>query len=327
MADPENSGKAPGVASRAEAPAAPRYVLITPARNEAEFIELTLQSVVQQTIRPLRWVIVSDGSTDGTDEKVRKYAAEHDWIQLLRMPERRERTFAGKVLAFNAGYAQVRPLDFDFVASMDADISFEPDFFSFLLARLSENPRLGLVGGAFIEGESRYDYRFTSIEHVSGQCQLFRRACFESFDGYVPVKGGGIDVAAVLSARLHGWETRTFTETVFIHHRVMGSAVNRGLMVKFHDGEKDYSLGSHPLWEIFRCIYQMGKQRPRVVGGLSILGGYVWSATRRLPRQIGPELVNLRRKEQLARLKAFFGSILSNQPSQPQPPSAGSGQG
>jgi glycosyltransferase involved in cell wall biosynthesis len=290
-------------------------VLITPARNEAEFIDLTLQSVVRQTVRPLRWVIVSDGSTDGTDEKVKRYAAEHEWIQLLRMPEREERHFGGKVLAFNAGYAQVKTLDFDFVANIDADISFEPDFFAFLLGRLSENPRLGLTGCAFVEGDSRYDYRFTSIEHVSGQCQLFRRACFESFNGYVAVKGGGIDVAAVLNARLHGWETKTFTERVFIHHRAMGSAVNKGLMVKFRDGEKDYRLGSHPLWEMFRCVYQMGKQRPLVLGGLWILAGYVWSVVRRTPRQIGPDLVNLRRKDQMTRLKAFFGLISSNKSS------------
>ncbi|MGA2173976.1 MAG: glycosyltransferase family 2 protein [Verrucomicrobiota bacterium] len=327
MADLKNSGKEAAPAVGPEVPARSRYVLITPARNEAEYIELTLQSVVQQTVRPLRWVIVSDGSTDGTDEKVKKYAAEHDWIQLLRMPERQERNFAGKVLAFNAGYAQVTPLDFEFVGNIDADISFEPDFFSFLLARLSENPRLGLVGAAFVEGESRYDYRFTSIEHVSGQCQLFRRACFESFNGYVPVKGGGIDVAAVLNARLHGWETRTFAERVFIHHRVMGSAVNKGLMVRFHDGEKDYRLGSHPLWELFRGVYQMAKQRPPVLGGLSILGGYVWSALRRVPRQIGPELVKLRRKEQMARLKAFFLPMFSNKSPKAQPTSAGAGQG
>ena len=81
----------------------PTYVLITPARNESKFIELTLQSVVAQTYRPLKWVIVSDGSTDGTDEIVGKYTAEHSWIELVRMPERKERHFAGKVHAFNAG--------------------------------------------------------------------------------------------------------------------------------------------------------------------------------------------------------------------------------
>ena len=86
----------------------PAYVLITPARNEVKFIELTLKSMVAQTAPPLKWIVVSDGSTDGTDELVQKYAAHHDWIELIRMPERKERNFAGKVHAFNAGYAAPR---------------------------------------------------------------------------------------------------------------------------------------------------------------------------------------------------------------------------
>ena len=103
------------------------YVIVTAARNEAEFIELTLKSVVAQTILPLRWVIVSDGSTDATDVIVRKNAISRPWIQLLRMPERRERHFAGKAYAFNTGLAQVADLKYDAVANLDADVSFGPE--------------------------------------------------------------------------------------------------------------------------------------------------------------------------------------------------------
>ena len=124
------------------------YVLITPARNEAATIELTLKSVVGQTVRPVRWVIVSDGSTDGTDEVVNKYATQHDWIELVRMPERKERHFAGKVHAFNAGYAKVKNLKYELIGSLDGDISFDQDYFAFLLDRFSEVPRLGLAGKA-----------------------------------------------------------------------------------------------------------------------------------------------------------------------------------
>src|ERR1700690_593606 len=108
-----------------------QYVLITPVRNESEFIELTIKSVVGQKVRPVKWVIVSDGSTDGTDDIIRKHAAEHPWIELVQMPPRRERHFAGKVYAFNAGHAKLQDVQYDVIGSLDGDISFDEDYFSF----------------------------------------------------------------------------------------------------------------------------------------------------------------------------------------------------
>jgi glycosyltransferase involved in cell wall biosynthesis len=125
------------------------YVLITPARNEAQFIERALQSVVKQTVQPLKWVIVSDGSTDATNEIVLRYASKNPWIELVHRPERRERHFAGKIYAFNAGYARVKGLDYDVIGSMDADISFDEEYFSFLLGKLAGDSSLGLVGTPF----------------------------------------------------------------------------------------------------------------------------------------------------------------------------------
>src|SRR5947207_3005137 len=120
-------------------PASLKYVLITPARNEAGFIELTIRSVVAQTVRPLKWIIVSDGSTDGTDDIVREYATAHPWIELVQMPERRERNFAGKALAVSTGYKKMGELQYDVIGNLDSDVSFEPDYFAFLLHRFAEN--------------------------------------------------------------------------------------------------------------------------------------------------------------------------------------------
>ena len=281
------------------------YVLITPARNEAAFIELTLKSMVAQTLKPLRWVIVSDGSTDGTDDIVRQYAKDNPWIELVRMPERKERHFAGKVHAFNAGYERVKALDYGFIGSLDGDMSFDEGYFEFLLSKFSANPRLGLAGTPFQEGNVSYDYRFVSIEHVSGACQLFRRECFESIGGYTPVKGGGIDLIAVLTARMKGWQTRTFPEKASIHHRNMGSAKHGPLATRFKDGEKDYVLGGSPAWEIFRGLYQLSK-RPYVLGGCALVGGYLSAALRRKERSVSPELMAFRRREQMSRLKGFL---------------------
>jgi len=282
------------------------YVLVTPARNEAHLIELTLRSVVEQTVRPLKWVIVSDGSTDGTDEIVQKYAAVHSWIQLVRMPERAERHFAGKVLAFNAGYDTVANLDFDVVANLDADVSFENDYFSYLLGKLSEDSRLGLVGTPFQEGSAAtYDYRFTSIAHVSGACQVFRRECFEQIGGYKPVKGGCIDHIAVISARMRGWRTRTFTERVCQHHRPMGTAQHGLLAARFKNGQKDYAIGNHPLWEFLRAVYQTTK-KPFLIGGVMLVAGYVWSAFTGKERPVSRDLIVFYRHEQMQRLKALI---------------------
>src|SRR5215469_11683307 len=130
---------------------APTYVLVTPARNEGIFIEGTIKSVVSQIALPLRWVIVSDGSTDQTDEIVKFYVKKYAWIELVRMAEHRDRHFAAKANCFNVGYARIKHLDFDLIANLDADITFEPDYFQFLINKFVEMPDLGVAGTPFVE--------------------------------------------------------------------------------------------------------------------------------------------------------------------------------
>lgn len=281
------------------------YALITPARNEAQYIELTIKSMIVQTHLPLKWVIVSDGSSDQTDELVSKYLKEYQWIELVRMPERAQRHFAGKVHAFKAGYERLKDTKVEIIGNLDADVSFGPKHFEFLIERMGENPKIGVAGAPFREGTFQYDYRFSNIENVWGGCQLFRRECYEAIGGYMPLKGGCIDHVAVLSARLHGWQTRTFTENVCLHHRQMGTAMQGALEAKFKTGMKDYTVGNHPLWELVRMIYQM-KNSPFVIGGLALGLGYAWSLIRRAEVPLSPDLVAFVRREQLNRLKKFF---------------------
>jgi biofilm PGA synthesis N-glycosyltransferase PgaC len=284
-----------------------RYLLITPARNEEAFIELTIECVVCQTVRPVRWLIVSDGSTDRTDEIVGRYAQQHDWIELLRMPERAARDFGGKAVCFNTGYAHVENVPHDVVASLDADITFESDYFEFLLEKFTEDPKLGIAGAPFSEDGRTYDYRFSSVEHVSGACQLFRRECFEAIGGYVESKGGGIDVIAVLSARMRGWRTRTYTEKQSVHGRPMGSINHQyKIVADFKLGQKDYWLGFHPVWEIFRSFYQMIR-KPYLIGGAALFIGYFWGMLRRLERPVSRELIEFQRHDQMNRLRKFLG--------------------
>jgi glycosyltransferase involved in cell wall biosynthesis len=284
-------------------------VLVTPARNEADFIEQTIRSVVAQTVLPRKWVIVSDGSTDGTDEIVQRYAKEFDWIELVRMPERRDRQFAAKAHAFNAGCARLKDVPFDIIGNLDADITFDADYFSFLLSKFDQAPKLGVAGTPFVEDHSRlnqhtYAHQFADSNHVSGACQMFRKKCFDDVGGYVPVKAGAIDWIAVTTARMKGWQTRTFTEKVCFHHRKLGvgSGSHGKLRMRFHYGRKAYLVGGHPVWECLRGMFQM-RQKPFVIGGLWFISGYLWAAVRRSERAASPELVSFHRAEQMARLK------------------------
>lgn len=282
------------------------YVLITPAHNEGAFIEKTLVSMVAQTVLPERWVIVDDGSTDETAKIVEDYAQSQPWIELVRRPQRRGRSFAGKAHAFNAGMERVRSLDFDIIGNLDADISFDPDYFKFLLSKFAEHPRLGVTGTTMREADhDALKDTFYHFRDVFGACQLFRRQCFEEVGGYVPIKWGGIDWVAVRTARLKGWETRSFSDKVFFHHRPMGQTDGNTWKARFDYGRKDYFLGNHPLWQVFRVGYQMLK-RPYVIGGLVLGAGYVYSLVARIERPVTAELLRLHRREQLERLKCLF---------------------
>jgi poly-beta-1,6-N-acetyl-D-glucosamine synthase len=282
-----------------------RYVVVTAARNEAAFIELTLKSMVNQTLRPEKWIIVSDGSTDGTDDIVLSYTRHYRWIELIRLPEHTDRTFAAKAYAFNLGCASMSGIAYDAIVNLDADVSFDDDYFSFLLGKLAHDSRLGVVGTAFRDVSLHYDYRFVSLQHVAGPCQMFRRACLEQISGYSPSRSGGVDHIAVIAARMKGWKTRTYPEKTYVHHRPMGTATHGVLQARYRAGRLDYALGSHPLWQLFRTAYQTTK-RPYLVGALMLFLGYTAAAVRRQDRPVSADFIAFRRREQMRRIRSLL---------------------
>src|SRR3990167_5317589 len=286
------------------------YVLITPARNEDANIEKTIKSVISQTLLPMKWVIVSDGSTDRTDEIVKRYLVANSWIELIRMHERRDRSFAAKVHCFNAGYERVNNIKYDVIGCLDADISFESDYIEFLLTKFAENPKLGVAGTPFVEnGYSSVTDSFEGERHVAGGCQLFRRKCFEEIGGYIPNKAGGIDWIAVTTARMKGWRTQSFKERYFFHYRSLGTAQNSLLESTFNYGRKDYYLGGHPLWETLRVVYRMTK-KPYIIGGIALLSGYLWAFLTQVKRPVTNELMAFHRQEQMQKLKLIVRTLL-----------------
>jgi biofilm PGA synthesis N-glycosyltransferase PgaC len=265
---------------------------------------------VAQVVRPERWVIVDDVSTDRTPEIVAEYAKGNPWIVLVRRSPRADRSFASKAHAVNAGLEQLQDLEFEVMGIMDGDVSFGPDYLGFIVEKFALDPKLGVAGTPFTE--EGYDTARDSFEgenHVAGACQMFRYRCFREIGGYVANRAGGVDWIAVTTARMKGWTTRSFPEKRLHHHRPMGTAERGAVSALFSYGEKDYYLGGSPIWQIFRVAYRTLK-KPYIVGGLALFSGYTWAALRRTKRPVSPELMRFHRQEQMKKLRGIFRSLL-----------------
>ncbi len=288
-------------------PEGQRYVLVTAAYNEERYIEALIQSVIGQTVSPLRWVIVSDGSTDRTDEIVRQYAAQCDFIELLRIEEDHPRNFAAQVHAINAGLARLKTLDFDFVGNVDADVTFDPSYFSNLLSVFSTDPRLGLAGGDIFEKQDgefrpRALNRESSVAHAA---QCFRRECFDTIGGcYLALPYGGPDSYADVLSRMNGWHVRSIASLRVFHHRPTGGASGwaRGA---FRQGRMDYSLGIHPVFELGRLMLRV-TSRPFVFYAGVRLVGFCISYLSTEKRMVSLDFVRFLRREEAERLRLLF---------------------
>lgn len=286
------------------------YVIITAARNEYVHIQETIRSVICQTVLPRRWIVVSDGSTDGTDAVVKSYASVYPWIHLHRRPPRCGRSFAAKSQCLAAGYRIVANTSFDAIAILDADVTLQPDHFAFLLEKFAEMPTLGVAGTPYTEpGYESHAHRGANLLDVPGQCQLFRRACYEAVGGCPPIREGGEDTVAVTMARMLGWQTRTFVGRSFRHHRPMGTASRHLLTASLVAGYRDGLFGNHPLWEVCRAFRQ-ATRRPYVLRGLLLIPGYVWGFTMGTNSLVPRRIRQFRRQEQLQRLQEVFRQMV-----------------
>ena len=279
-----------------------KYTLVTPARNEEAYIEKTLASVVKQTILPQKWVIVSDGSTDRTDEIVREYAEKYPFIELLRREAGSERNFGNKVYAIQAGYDRLADVSFDFFGNLDADIELPPEYYEEMHKRFQQDAQLGLAGGIrFDLCNGKFKRIFCAKNSVGGPFQLFRRACYEAIGGYVPLKLGGVDAVAEIMIRQHGWRVRSFDDVEVHHYRCTGTAKGNKIQASFRSGKKLYVIGYHPLFEFTKLA--VGLKNPKdFFRIISEFAGYCWAAIARYPRQVPASFISYLQKEQLDRL-------------------------
>jgi biofilm PGA synthesis N-glycosyltransferase PgaC len=282
------------------------FVIITPAHNEEKFIEKTIQSMINQTARPMKWVVVSDASTDRTAEIVRHYTLQHDFIQLIELQRDPGRHFGNKVAAFNRGLTEVKGLQYEFVGNLDADVSFDPEYFERVLEAFARDPKLGLSGGIIYNKiGNEFVTQDETLDSVGGPVQLFRRQCFEEIGGYVPLRGGGIDAAAEITARMKGWRVRKSRSLRVFEHRRNGTAMASPLEACVVLGRRFYSLGYGLVFYLFRCAYRLNKQ-PYILGSCAGLFGYLESMFQRRPIVLPPETVRYLRAEQRQKLRQAF---------------------
>jgi glycosyltransferase involved in cell wall biosynthesis len=228
-----------------------QYVLITAARNEERYIEKTIQSVIKQTITPLKWVIVSDRSTDRTDEIVQKYANEHEYIELLKIQGDGGRSFESQVRAINAGHQILKNLPYKYICNVDADVTFPGNYIEMILERFGKDERLGIAGGFIYEEVGGVFASIFSKRRylVANAAQMFRRSCFENIGGYIELKYGSHDTWVNVMAWKLGWKVENIQEIMVYHHRPILSAVGRFYKSKWNDGLMDYKIWNHPIYK------------------------------------------------------------------------------
>lgn len=274
------------------------YAIITPAHNEARFLPEVIRGMAEQTIRPARWIIVDDRSTDRSQEIVSEAARKYDFIQPLVMTgDPARRLGANVVHVFNHGLERL-DVRADVIVKMDADVVLPRTYFSFLLNKFESDPRLGAASGKmFYYEKDHWTMERYSDMHVPGLCKAYRTTCFQNLGGMIPILGW--DILDVAKARMLGWTVRSYTDMPLFHLRQMGLAMG---MMKTHlsYGHCVYALQTHPLFVLGRAVYR-AMEKP-YLSGLLIVLGYLIAALKKEPRLNEPELIRFMRKEQLGRL-------------------------
>ena len=278
-----------------------RFILLTAAKNEEQYIGAAIESVLRQSVHPLAWFIIDDGSTDRTAEIVTRFAAQHPFIRLHSNRSGGKRSFGAQYRAINAAYALVRHLTFDFIGVLDADIALaSDDYFDRVLRCFQTDSALGITGGYIYEldrGEWRC-LKANSPDSVAGGVQMFRRTCYEQIGGYTPLLYGGEDWLAELDAKIAGWRVAPQINLPVHHHRPTSSAGGH-LRGRFRQGMMDASFGSHPVFEILKCARRVRVgERPLLLSGISRFVGYIWCrVTMRRPLLSAEKVAYLRREQ------------------------------
>jgi poly-beta-1,6-N-acetyl-D-glucosamine synthase len=277
-----------------------QYVVITPVRDEEEHIRSTIQSMVQQTVLPQEWVIVDDGSKDGTGGIIDDYASRYPWIRAVHRQDRGFRKAGGGVVdAFNDGYRALTCKDWDFIAKFDGDLAFEPDYFEKCFDEFYRDEKLGVGGGVIcyiVDGKEQIEE--APAFHVRGATKIYRKACWDGIGGFLAAPGW--DTMDEVKANSLGWTTRSFPQLHLLHHRSTGSADGMWpSLVKY--GRANYICGYHPLFMLSKCIVRFFR-KPYIIGSVGLMYGFISGYLTNIPQVDDRAAIAYLRRQQMNRL-------------------------
>ena len=277
-----------------------KYVVITPARDEEAFLERTIESVASQSILPVQWIIVNDGSCDRTAEIIDRAATLYPWITARHRQNRGYREAGGGVIAsFYDGYAQIKSPAWDFLVKLDADLSFSNDYFERCFHEFTKNPTLGIGGGGiYHEEQGQQKLEANPLFHVRGATKIYRRDCWRAIGGLL--RAPGWDTVDELKANMLGWQTQTFPQLHLSHYRFTGAA-DGAWRDCIKNGRANYVTGYHPLFMLLKCARRLWK-RPYLSGSIALAWGYLSGYLKRTSQVDDLELIRYTRDQQIRKL-------------------------
>ncbi len=281
------------------------FILISPVYNEAGFIGQLIRSVISQTVRPKKWIIIDDGSTDDTGETIKEYEDRHDFILYHRLERRNVKSYYhSKDEAFLMGYEIIKHIKHDFVACLDADLTLKPTYYEDVLREFQHDPKLGIASGIYINKvNGRFEKVVRDSSSTPGGLQVFRRECYEAIGGYKPLLYGGEDALADIMARMLGWHTKSFRKYEAIHHRLIGvRGGTSAIKGKFTQGLAEYRLGTNPIFMLAKSLRRVFIEKPFAYASVARLSGFFLGYLKRDSRYVSDEVRKYVRKEQLSRL-------------------------
>lgn len=285
-----------------------KYIIISPVRNEEAYVESTIKSVCNQTVKPEEWIIVNDGSIDSTKEIIEKYLHQHKWIKLINIEDRGfYYPGAGVVNVINKGYEKITFKEWDFLVKLDCDITIEPQYFEKIFHEFSKNDKLGIASGAIYLTDGNIETKEKSqFDHPWGASKVYIKQCFLDINGWKAIPGW--DLADLLAAQMKGWETRCFDEYKILHHRESGSRRNGFTSGKFLLGRFLFRYGYSFFYTFFKGIYRI-PERPFLIGGVSLIAGYLYAFIKNEDKLFDKEMRKFLRKKQ----KKYFIAGLKRQ--------------